>query len=62
MTKNRTKLEQIQRELDKRAPAEPIVLRFVWHDDATGEDEEFGRMIIDGERTRTINLKWPEDE
>ena len=62
MGKNKTKLEQIQRELDRRAPAEPIVIRFVWRDEATGEEEEWGRMVVGDEQTRTIDLKWPEDE
>ena len=56
MTKNRTKLERLQRELAKREPAESIVLRMIWHDEATGE------AVIDGKGSRVIQLRWPEDE
>lgn len=62
MGKNRTKLERLQRELDERAPAEPVVIRIMWHDEATGEDEPAGEVVVDGRAARTIQLRWPEDE
>lgn len=62
MSKNTTRLERLQRELDKRAPAERKVIRFVWHDEATGEEEPFSELVIDGDGSRVIWLKWPEDE
>jgi len=62
MGRNRTKLERLERELDKHAPAERKVIRFVWHDEATGEEEPFSELVVDGDGSRVIWLKWPEDE
>ena len=62
MGKNRTKLERLEREAARRAPAERKVIRFVWHDEATGEEEPFSEMIVDGGDVRVIQLRWPEDE
>lgn len=77
MTKNRTRLERIQRELDRRAAAaEPVVISIVWHDEATGEDEAAGGLVVDSRRPakvidyraglaeepKVLQLRWPEDE
>lgn len=63
MGKNKTKLEQIQRELDKRAPAEPLRIQVYWADwrDPNDEGELAYEVVVDGERHRTIDLKWPEE-
>lgn len=58
MTKNRTKLEQLQRELDKRSPAEPLVIHVVWRDEATGEEEPAYDIVVDGKPQRVINMTW----
>jgi len=57
-----TRLRQIARRLDELAPAEPVIIRFVWHDEATGEEEPFGELTVDGRAPRVIQLRWPEDE
>jgi hypothetical protein len=57
----KTRLNAITRRLEKLAPAEPILIKIVWYDDATGEEEVAGELLVDGERHRTINLKWPEE-
>ena len=64
MAKNTTtRLENLQRELDKRSPAEPLRIQVYyvshWPD---GEGELAYEMVVDGEQPRVINLKWPEDE
>lgn len=53
MTKHRTRLERIRRELLRRAPPEPVVIRVVYAD-------EFPAGDAAGERV--IQLRWPEDE
>ena len=58
----KTRLNAIARRLDELAPAEPVIIRFVWHDEATGEEEQFSEMIVDGRDVRVIQLRWPEDE
>ena len=45
----KTKLERLERELNARAAAaEPLVISIVWHDEATGEDEPAGAVVVDG--------------
>ena len=58
----KTRLNTISRRLDELAPAEPVIIRFVWHDEATGEEEPFGELTVDGRAPRVIQLRWPEDE
>ncbi len=48
MSKNLARLNAIARRLDELAPAEPLVITVVWHDDATGEDEPAGAVVVDG--------------
>lgn len=62
MTKHKAAIRRLQRELEKRAPAEPVVLRVMWHDEATGEDELAYTMTLDGRAQQVIQLRWPEDE
>ena len=63
MSKNLARLNAITRRLDKLAPAEPLVITVVWHDDATGEDEPAGAVVVDGRApAQVIQLRWPEDE
>lgn len=52
-TKHRTRLERIRRELLRRAPAEPVVIRVVYADDLPAAPNA-------GERV--IQLRWPEDD
>ncbi len=58
----KTRLNTIARRLDELAPREPVVIRMVWHDDATGEEEPFAEWTVDGRAPRVIQLRWPEDE
>ena len=58
----KTRLNTIARRLDELAPAEPVIIRFVWHDEATGDEEPFGELTVDGRAPRVIELRWPEDE
>ena len=58
----KTRLNTIARRLDELAPREPVVIRMVWHDEATGEDEPAGELVVDGRAQRVIQLRWPEDE
>ena len=58
----KTRLNTIARRLDALAPREPVAIRMVWHDDATGEDEPAGELVVDGRAPRVIQLRWPEDE
>ena len=62
MGKNETRLNRLARRLDALAPAAPIVIRMVWYDEATGEEEPFGEVVVDGRRERVTQLRWPEDE
>ena len=62
MSINSARLNRIAQRLDKLAPAEPVIIRFVWHDEATGEEEPFGELTVDGRAPRVIELRWPEDE
>ena len=57
-----TRLRQIARRLDALAPREPVAIRMVWHDDATGDEEPFAEWTVDGRAPRVIQLRWPEDE
>jgi hypothetical protein len=58
----KTRLNTIARRLDALAPREPVAIRMVWHDDATGDEEPFGELTVDGRAPRVIELRWPEDE
>ena len=58
----KTRLKAIARRLDELAPPDPVVIRMVWHDEATGEEEPFGELTVDGRAQRVIQLRWPEDE
>lgn len=59
----KTRLNTIARRLDELAPREPVVIRMVWHDDATGEEEVFAEWTVDGRApAQVIQLRWPEDE
>ena len=62
MGRTATRLRQIARRLDALAPREPVAIRMVWHDDATGEEEPFAEWTVDGRAQRVIQLRWPEDE
>ena len=63
MGKNEARLNRIRRRLGELAPAEPLIVQIVWHDDATGEDELAGEVVLNGgQRPRPIQLRWPEDE
>ncbi len=62
MRANRGRLERIARRLDELAPAEPLVVQIVWHDDATGDEELASELVVDGRERRVIQLRWPEDE
>ena len=48
MGRTATRLRQIARRLDELAPAEPVTIRMVWYDEATGEKEPFGEWTVDG--------------
>jgi len=58
----KTRLNTIARRLDELAPREPVVIRMVWHDDATGEEEPFAEWTVNGRTQRVIQLRWPEEE
>ena len=58
----KTRLTTIARRLDALAPREPVAIRMVWHDDATGDEEPFAEWTVDGRAPRVIQLRWPEDE
>ena len=62
MTKHRAQLTQLARRLDALAPAAPVVIRIVWADDATGEREPAGELVVNGRAPRVIQLRWPEGE
>ena len=51
-----TRLRQIARRLDELAPREPVVIRMVWHDDATGDEEPFAEWTVDGRAPRVIHM------
>ena len=58
----KTRLTTIARRLDALAPREPVAIRMVWHDDATGEEEVFGELTVDGRAPRVIHMTWGDDE
>lgn len=58
----KTRLNTIARRLDELAPREPVVIRMVWHDDATGEEEPFAEWTVDGRAPRVIHMTWGDDE
>ena len=58
----KTRLNTIARRLDELAPREPVVIRMVWHDEATGEDETFAEWTVDGRAPRVIHMTWGDDE
>ena len=54
MTKSKTRLERLQRELDKRAPAEPIVIQIVYADD--------WRALDDSPPVKVIQMRWGDED
>lgn len=62
MTNYRTRLNKLAQLLNKRAAAEPPVIRIVWSDEATDEEELTDTMTLDGRARQVIRLRWPEDE
>lgn len=62
MTKNRTKLERLQHELDRRAPAEPVVIIMEWVDPWPNGEVMNSQEVIVGDPSRVIQLRWPEDK
>ena len=58
----KTRLNAIARRLDELAPREPVVIRMVWHDEATGEEEPFAEWTVDGRAPRVIHMTWGDDE
>jgi hypothetical protein len=58
----KTRLNTIARRLDELAPREPVVIRMVWHDDATGEEEVFAEWTVDGRAPQVIYMTWGDDE
>ena len=54
----KTRLNAIARRLDELAPREPVVIRMVWYDEATGEEEPFGELTVDGSAPRVIQMTW----
>ena len=62
MGKNEARLNRIARRLDELAPAEPVIIRFVWYDDATGDEEPFAEWTVDGRAPRVIHMTWGDDE
>ena len=55
-----TRLNRIERKLDATAPAEPLIVRFVWID-PWPDGEVVGEQVVDFSGP-VIQLKWPEDE
>ena len=62
MGRTATRLRQIARRLDALAPREPVAIRMVWHDDATGDEEPFAEWTVDGRAPRVIHMTWGDDE
>lgn len=75
MGKYTSRLERIRRELDRRAPAEPVVIEIVYVDDWRAPDERARAKIdyrlgltapddlLDGRApAQVIQLRWPEDD
>lgn len=58
----KTRLNTIARRLDALAPREPVAIRMVWHDDATGEEEVFAEWTVDGRAPRVIYMTWGDNE
>ena len=61
MRVNRARLNRLARRVDARAP-EPVVIQLLWHDEATGDEELAGEVVVDGRAPRVIQLRWPEGE
>ena len=53
----KTRLKAIARRLDALAPREPVAIRMVWYDEATGEEEPFGEWTV-GSAPRVIQMTW----
>ena len=53
----KTRLKAIARRLDELAPREPVVIRMVWYDEATGEEEPFAEWTV-GSAPRVIQMTW----
>ena len=58
----KTRLNDIARRLDELAPAEPVVIRMFWHDEATGEDDLAGELVVNGRASRVIQMTWGDNE
>lgn len=52
MATNESRLIRAARKLDERAPVDPLIVRIVWHDALTGEDELAG----------VIQMTWGDDD
>ncbi len=61
MGKNEGRLNRLARRLNALAP-EPVIVQIVWYDEATGDEELAGEVVLDGRAPRAIQLRWPEDE
>ena len=61
MTKHKATIKRLQRELDKRTPAEPLVIKFYYTDDWPDGDSELAYEVV-VDNVQYIQLKWPEDE
>lgn len=57
---NETRLNRIERKLDATAPAEPLIVRFVWID-PWPDGEVVAEQVVDYSGP-VIQLRWPEDE
>ena len=62
MSKYSARLERVQRRLDELTPAEPVTIRMVWYDEATGEEEPFAEWTVDGRAPRVIHMTWGDNE
>ena len=60
MATNENRLTRAQRELNRRAPAEPLIVRFVWID-PWPDGEVVAEQVVDYSGP-VIQLRWPEDE
>lgn len=57
-------MERLQRELDKRSPAEPLVIKVYYADDWRDEHDEGTlayEVVVDGKQPRVINMTWGDE-